>query len=422
MGTISLPVIIFFIFVLTRWQHVQYNDEEMLVHEHAVNASKDIGSALLDRLLVLDHIVFAYNELSQDDKLRNQLIQHFLVSRDEVTDIAVVDSRGKEVMHKRAGVSSGTTPLVDRSQNIEFLTLKDQGYYLGPLYLSQGKPVVLLGRAILSSDGKSMRGAVLALLKADFILDELKRASEQEGTTAFIVNEKGEITAHQTLSYISEAKDFSHNPAVALAISHDALPARTYTNELTEHVVGTTAPLVIPSGAHTEIKTNWFVVLETPAAAAFSTAVAGRNSAVLALLFLLACVAAAAVVLAPRIGTPLDTVVRALKELNTGNIDYRLPPSDRADLKAITTGVNNLGETLKRVTQDLTEEKHVVSTAHEKLAVAHSEIVAIEAAQLQYHQAPADIQKIVEDPVEQRVKKAKRKSVAAIPRKPKIHI
>ena len=84
--------------------------------------------------------------------------------------------------------------------------------------------------------------------------------------------------------------------------------------------------------------------------------------------------------------------------------------------------MNNLGETLKRMTQDLTEEKHAVSTTHEKLAVAHSEIVAIEAAQLQYHQAPADIQKIVEEPVEQRVRKAKRKNVAVISKKPKVHL
>ena len=420
MGIISLPMIIFFTFSLVKSQHIQYNDEEMLVHEHAVNLSKDIGSALLDRLSALDHIGFFYNELSQDTLLRNQLIQHFLVSRDEVTDIAVVDSRGKEIAHKRAE-GSGATPLVDRSQNIEFLTLKRTGYYLGPLYLSQGKTVILIGRAIISLDGKSMRGGVFTLLKADFILDELKRASKQGGVTAFIVNEKGEITAHPTLSYINEAKDFSHNPAVELAINNDVAPARIYTNELTEYVVGSAAPLMISSGAHEEIKTNWFVILETPAAAAFSAAVAGRNAAALALLILLACVAAAAVVLAPRIGTPLDTVIRALKELNAGNIDYRLPFSDRADLKAITTGVNSLAETLKGVTQAAAEEKRAASMAGEKRAAARSEIVAIGADQFQSHPDLADVQKIIGEPGEQRARKAKRKNVAMTSKKPKVH-
>ena len=237
MGIISLPVIIFFIFSLVRGQKSQYNDEEMIVHERAVNLSKDIGSALLSRLTALSDIGFSYNEISGDERLRNQLIQHFLASRDEVTDIAVVDNRGREVVHKREITASGSMPLVDRSQNIEFLSLKDKGYYIGPLYISQGKPVLLLGKQIISSDGKATRGAVFALLKADFIIAELKQAAAQEGMAAFIVNEKGVVVAHGTFSYISEANDFSHNPAVEFVLGGDTAPACIYTNELTERVV-----------------------------------------------------------------------------------------------------------------------------------------------------------------------------------------
>ena len=374
MGIISLPVIIFFIFWLVKGQNGQYNDEEMIVHERAVNLSKDIGSALLSRLTALGDIGFSYNEVSQDGQLRSQLIQHFLASRDEVTDIAVVDNRGREVVHKREMTASGAVPLVDRSQNIEFLSLKDKGYYIGPLYISQGKPVLLLGKQIISSDGKATRGAVFALLKADFIIAELKQAATQEGMAAFIVNEKGVVVAHGTFSYISEAKDFSHNPAVESALGGDTAPARIYTNELTERVVGTGIPLVLSSDAHTDIQTNWFVILETPAALALSAALAGRNSAVLVLLVLLACAAAAAVVLAPRIGTPLDAVIRALKELNAGNVDYRLYPSDRDDLKAVTMGVNTLADTLKRVMHELSEEKHAVSAERGTLSLALSEV------------------------------------------------
>ena len=420
MGIISLPMLVFFTFSLIKSQTSRHHDGEMLVYERAVHLSQKIGSVLLDRLSALDHIGFAYNELSQDTLLRNQFIQHFLASHDEVTDIAVVDSRGKEIMHKRAGTGDAI-PLVDRSQNIEFLTLKDKGYYLGPLYLSQGKPLVLFGRAIMSSDGKSLRGGMLALLKADFILDELKNASTQDGVTAFMVNEKGEITAHPTVSYISEAKDFSHNPAVALAIGHDALSARIYTNELTERVVGTAAPLAMVSDAGIPITTNWSVILEMPAAVVFSGAVAERNAAILLLIFLLACVAVAAVVLAPRINTPLDAVVRALKELNAGNIDYRLLPSDRADLNAVTSGVNILAETLMRVTQDLAEEKRAAVAEREKIATARVEAAAGEVIQTQYHQIPADIQETVGEQVEP-VKEIKRKRVAVIFKKPKIHI
>ena len=277
MGIISLPVIIFFIFSLVRGQKSQYNDEEMIVHERAVNLSHVIGFALMSRLNALGDIGFAYNEVSQDERLRNQLIQHFLASRDEVTDIAVVDNRGREVVHKRETAASGSVPLVDRSQNIEFLSLKDKGYYMGPLYLSQGHPVLLMGKQMISSDGKSPRGAVFALLKADFIIAELKQAAREEGMAAFIVNDKGVVMAHGTLSYISEAKDLSHNPAVELALGSDTVPARVYTNELTERVVGSGAPLVLSSDGHTATRTNWFVIMETPAAIALSAAIAGRS-------------------------------------------------------------------------------------------------------------------------------------------------
>ena len=374
MGIISLPMVIFFIFFLSNGQNGQYHDEEMLVHEHAINLSKDIGSALASQFSMLDHIGFIYNEVVQDDHLRNQLIQHFFASHDDVADMAIVDNRGKEVLHKRAIPTNDGIQLVDRSQNIEFLTLKDKGYYLGPVYLSQGKPVFLMGHAIFSTDGKSMRGAIFALLKADVIVNKLKQAATQEGTIAFIVNNKGIVIAHPSFLSIDTAKDVSHNPVVELAIGNNAAPVRIYKNELTEQVVGSGFPLMISLDSHAEIFTNWFVIVETPAVVAFAGAVAGRNTALLIFLILIGCAGAAAVAIDMNMGVAMGALNRALQELNAGNFDYRLHLSNQIQWKQISTGINSLAERLKRISNDLAEEKHTVSVERRKLNLALSEI------------------------------------------------
>ena len=370
-GVISLPIIIFFV---RSGQNAQYQDQELLVHERTMRLAKDIDVLLANRLSALDYIGFAYNELSHGDLLiRSRFIQDFGASRDDIADIAVVDDRGREVIRKTADTKK-TVALTDRSQNIEFLTVKEKGYYLGPVYLSMGKPMLLMGRIIPSADGKAMRGAVFILFRADVFLDVLKQAATQEGVMAFIVNKKGIVMLHPTLPYISEHKDISYNPSVQFAIAGNALHAPIYKNELTEKVVGGAVPLVISSNTHGQLETGWFVIMETPASIMFA-AIARQRSFVGLGLFILWILAGAGLWIALRaMRSPVLAMDRALQEISDGNLMYRLDIPRSDEWKRVSIGVNNLADRLAHTFHDLIQERIMVLVERKKLMLALSEI------------------------------------------------
>lgn len=373
-GAISLPLVLFFIFFVTSGQDGAYKDQESLVHTRAVNAATHISSLLSGKLSALEHIGFIYNELSQTDKTgSNEVIQHFVASESDMMDVAVVDNRGKEVIRKSAGTNS-KSGFADRSQNIEFLAVKQKGYYIGPVYLSQGKPLFLMGRAIYSTEAKIMRGAVFALFAADMLLDQLKDTSGQNGTSVFIVNEKGIITAHPTFSYMSEQKDASRNPSVQLAMAGNGILAQTYRNELTEKVVGSAVPLTITSDARTQISTGWFVIMETPASIVFAAALRQRNFVAFGLIALFFLSVAGLWIMLRMMRGPVMAVGRALQEISAGNFTYRLPVPDNDEWKRISKGVNTVADMLARASSDLVQERMTVSAERGKLALALSEI------------------------------------------------
>ncbi len=373
-GIILLPLIIFFIFFITSGQNGEYQDRELLAHERTLNLANSLSSILQNKISVLERIGFIYNELSSTNTLASsQLVWRVAGLEDDITDIAVVDNRGKEVIRKSIETKTKLA-LGDRSQNIEFLAVREKGYYIGPMYLSQGKPLFLMGHAISSGDGKGISGAVFALFRADVLLDALKRATEQEGMLAFIVNEKGIVVAHQTFSYVSERKDISYNPAVKSALAGVAVPALVYNNELKENVVGSAVPLMISSDAHAYSTTGWFVIMETPAAIMFATAAHQRSLIVFGLLALAMYAGAGLWIVLYRMRASLGGLNHALKELAAGNLDYRLETSAGHTGKDLSIGVNNLAEKLAAISHDLAQERRGAEAERKKLTLALSEI------------------------------------------------
>lgn len=371
-GIVSVPVIVFFIFFLIKENNGIYAQGERLVHERALRLEAKLESVLSRRMGILDEVGRNFIDVSQDDVLRSQVIQHFLASDKEITDIALTDARGKEIVRKSA-TANGKIVLTDRSHNIEFLTVKEKGYYLGPVYMSRALPVFLIGRTIFSPDGKSIRGAVFTLLKADILLHELKQVANHQGTSAFIVNEKGIAIAHASLSYVVEAKDFSHNPAVALAMSNDPVLARRYKNDITENVVGSGVPLALSSDIAI-LPTNWFLIVETPASVAFAAVAGTRGSEIIVLLLLLAAMSAVSFFIMRRLYGPLEEINRAVGEFTSGNTDYRMPSAYTDEGNKIVAGINALGARIKQMGDDLARERHVLSVEREKLSLALSQI------------------------------------------------
>lgn len=376
-GTLPLAFIAFFIFFVTNGQNGAYYNAELLMHERAVNMANSIGSLLSSELSVLDRIGFIYNELVETDKLKpeegSRMINRIVASHDDITDLSIVDNRGKEIIKKNTETSKKYL-FADRSQNIEFLSVKERGYYVGPVFMSQGVPLFLMGRAIFSADGKILRGAVFALLRAETLFNLLKHISEQEKSSAFIVSDKGIIMAHPAFSYASGQKDALHNPLVRLAMAGESVLTQIYDNEVTERVVGSSAPLMLTSDARTRISTGWLVIMETPASVIFAAAMRQRSVVALGLIILLILAEIGLWAILRVMRSPMAAVDRALQEITAGDFTHRLTVSDNDAWKRISAGVNTVADMLAHASHDLDQEHMSVFAERGKLALALSEI------------------------------------------------
>ena len=372
-GIAVIPLIIFAVVSLITASRAQYRDADALVHAQTENLAKDLGALLASRVSALDQAGLSYVELSTDQRVRDQIVSRFIASHDEVADMVIVDGKGKEVSHKSSS-DPGRIALTDRSENIEFLTVKEKGYYFGPLYISQDKPVFLIGRAIPSSDKQGMRGAIFALMDGGMLQDALKEARDATGSNAFIVNEKGRIVAHPNISYIIEGKDFSHNIAVRLAMNDTGLFAQRYSNESGEHVVGAGVALAIPVSTDIQLAPNWYMVTETPASLVYASASHQRTISLIVLLFVLAVAGMGAFAVSRRMIAPVEEIDHAIVQLNQGNLAYRMHATDDLVWGNIMTGLNNFADRLTRISGELEEERNMIVSERRKLKLALSGI------------------------------------------------
>ena len=374
LGVAILPLVAASVFLFTRFWNREMRNAEVLAQQRAQVASKEIGALLLSRFAAIDQLGLAYDTISFDISLRAQLLDRFLSSHDEVTDIVVVNSRGKEIEHRSKTRTFSSRDLADRSQNVEFAAVKEKGYYLGPVYISQQKSFFLIGQPLVtSSDHTARSGMIFALLDANILQEKLKTFSREiNGGSIYIVNDKGAVIAHPNFSYLVEGKDFSHVPSVRLAMTKEAVPLGSlYYNEGNEKVIGAGLPVVVAFSAVRQFVTNWFVIAELPVSFALAQGVGMRAFTLEVVLALLAVAACAGVVVANRFAAPLEALESAFQQVNTGNIGHHLPENTKIGTNMLA-GFNALSDQFMQAMADITYQKDAVASEKKKLILALS--------------------------------------------------
>ncbi|MDP3770434.1 MAG: ATP-binding protein [Candidatus Sungbacteria bacterium] len=371
-GIAVIPLILCTGFLLTQSLKAQYRNAETLAHEQTENAAQELSAVLLARILAVDYLGSSYFESLSDHRARERSIDSFISSRDDMNDIIITDGKGKELIHRSRNVSEINT-LGDRSENIEFISIKEKGFYFGPLYVSQGRTVFLIGRAIPKSENQGMRGAIFVLLNGSILQAVLKDTASQQGGSVFIVNDKGTLVAHSSTSYIVEGRDFSHNFALRLAMGGQLLPVKTYHNEFDQKVVGSGAPLRISLFSHDDITPNWYVLTETPASLAYASVFHQRSIALITMSIFLVIAGLGAFFVWRYMVSPMEALQSAQDQLNQGNLAYRMQATSD-DRWGMAVGFNAIADKMKQMSGELDEERNTIILERNKLKLALSGI------------------------------------------------
>lgn len=347
-----VPLMLVMSVTINRLQNIQKENVVNLNRKIAEQAGTEIDAFILQQRRVLKDLAGIYPEFAQTTEIQANLLKRVLFTNDDFIDLAVVDARGVEIRKEDKFQIITPGDLKDQGDSREFQTVLNQGYFLGPVEIINGRPIFSMGEAIKELDN-DFKGAVFAELDARVMQDVIVRITSEGQKHAYIVSLDGKIVAHPDVSLVLAQKDFSYIPIVRAISKKDRPidPLTIYKNDLGEEVLGVAVPIA---------GTEWLVVAEQPATKALEPVNRITTFALIALALVLAVALISALLSAYQIVKPLEKVHQAAVELASGNLSSRVTVSTRDEIEDLAQGFNSMAESLQRNITQLTYQNKLL--------------------------------------------------------------
>lgn len=360
----SIPLAIAMSLAVVNLQKIQKENTVNTDLQIARAAAEEVKAFLLLQYGVLESMAATSQVASLDKVGLEELVDAVLHQNDNLVDIAIVDSSGREIVKKDILQVVTQADLIDRANSPEFIFIKRDGYYIGPVEIINGKPLFLIGEAIRGVEG-SFKGAIFAQVDARVMQDVVKRiASVGLSGHAYIVDSSGVVIAHPDLSEVLSQKNYSDLPVVRLTLSEGAGVrfSEPYLNKLKREVIGAGFPVRISFayGSQGEFSTNWYVIAEQPVA----IALAAVNQVTVFSLIILASVLIISflisIIFARSLVKPIEQVHAASRQVAEGNLGYRVSVNTQDEIEDLAKSFNEMAENLQRNITQLTYQNKLL--------------------------------------------------------------
>ncbi|GEM_PF-1101720 len=301
------------------------------------------------------------------EERRTQYVQ-VLRQLPAITDIRHVDGSGREqVFVSRVAldvVGSGA----DLSHDPSVQAARPERPSFGPVFFRDGsEPYMTVALAGAGPDG----GVTLANVNLKFVWDVVSGIKVGRHGLAYVVDGGGRLIAHPDLSLVLRNTDLSQVGQVR-AVRQGGAPRASVARDLNGKQVLSAAVAVDPPG--------WFVFVEQPRGEAFASLNALLLRTTALLLAGLALAAAASVLLARRMVTPIRALQAGVARLGAGNLDERVALQTGDELQALGEEFDQMGARLRRSYAEL--EDQVAARTHdlrEALALLERKSAELEA-------------------------------------------
>lgn len=309
----------------------------------AEGASEGIAAFVNNQFFLLQDAGAAYAEIFLNPPLRGIILERTLSEHKDLQEITVTDARGKEISGKSATRMISARDLGTRAGQKEFIAVQERGYYIGPTYLLQGRPMFMLGRGIYDvQDTHKLRYAIFALVSGDRIR---------------------EIT-HEFSQRMSDGEVYMTTSS---------------SNGTGKNVIGISQPVVISPDGGEKLALNWLIAAEEKLPP-LTASVSGAGSLWLPLLFtVLACVGIIGIRLSERISYSL-TVLRAVSRSNFAEIERSTSIQQKAgsrhqyDIEDAVDGFAGTIRELESTISALRHEREALLSGRDMLSLVLSEI------------------------------------------------
>jgi signal transduction histidine kinase len=286
-----------------------------------------------------------------------------------ITELAQLDSAGKERLRVSRVAMDVIDSQSDRSQEPAFVQAVARGVYHGPVYFHQeSQPYMTLSVA----GARRQAGVSLAEVNLAFIWDVVTQTKVGERGRAYVIDEGGRLIAHPDISLVLSNSDLSQLAQVraARAAASEATPEQ----EAVETIEGER----VLSASASVPTLGWLVFIELPVAEAYAPiyATLRRSGTLVAAALALACLAS--ILLARRIVWPIQVLRMGAERIGSGDLTQRISIKTGDELQALGDQFNSMAirleesyATLERKVEERTYQLELANSVRSRfLAVA----------------------------------------------------
>ncbi|MBO0756103.1 MAG: HAMP domain-containing protein, partial [Bradyrhizobiaceae bacterium] len=288
-----------------------------------------------------------------------------------ITELAQLDSDGREQLRVSRLAMDAVGTLVDLSQDPKFTEAMAHKVYYGPVYFRrESEPYMTLSLAGTRRDA----GVSVAEVNLKLIWDVISHIKVGEQGKAYLVDARGRLIADPDISLVLRNTDLSSLLQVkaARASSADATTysVREATNLGGRRVLTAYAPIA-PLG--------WTVFVELPLDEAYAPLYAStiRTAVLLAVGLVLAVIAA--LFLARRMVVPIQTLRKGAARIGSGDLGQRISIRTGDELEALGDQFNSMAArlqdsygTLENKVEERTRQLEVANAAKSRFLAAAS--------------------------------------------------
>ncbi|MGQ0524351.1 MAG: response regulator [Betaproteobacteria bacterium] len=260
-----------------------------------------------------------------------------------VTDLAYIDSAGREqIAVSRLGVDD-TTATRDRSKEPAFVEALPSKTYFGPVYYRKETEPYM---TVAVRTGGARGGVTIAEVNLKFIWDVISKIKVSEKGKAYVVDTSGHLVADPDIGLVLRKTDLSGLAHVKIAFAGQALEEQALTSR--------NAAGIEVSSAWADISSlGWKVFVEQPLAELHATLNASLLRTGLLLIAGLIISALVAFMLASRMVRPIRALQAGAAQVGKGDLAHRIEIRTGDELESLAAEFNRATTQLQESYADL---------------------------------------------------------------------
>ena len=359
--------LLLFSFLLSGTLTYSSSRDELLItksaqlNEIAIRLSSEIDNFFLPLKMELDLVskvftlypnIFTQYPDRVDDNTVIQL-HRLLNSRDEIEEISIIGSNGKELKHILRLAGNADDQLRDLSDDT--LVKKSLAGIAGSdsiTFTENFEPTIRL-TTVIKSDRENQ--SILTVINLKWLWDIVQLEIIGDNGILYVVDENFNLVAHPdpslVLSYTKKDLDldrtlFDHKSDKELSI---------YKSITGEEVAGV---------AYFDPNNNWWIVVEQPVNEALAPLNRVINRFLLAFSLCTFITVLSVFIFSKKVMKPLEELEKGISRLSDGDLNTRVEISDSTEFSSLSVAFNNMAENLNEKTERLKNMMREVEAAN----------------------------------------------------------